>query len=93
MSSRIVIGNKEVTNPAARAAITIVVAPLAVFFALALAAGVLAFTALVVMLSLGLVGVLLIALAVLIPVIIVAAVIAKAVMWPFTHFDDEYDED
>ena len=93
MSSRIVIGNKEVTNPAARAAITIVVAPLAVFFALALTAGALVFTALVVALSLGLVGVLLIALAVLIPVIIVVAVIAKIVTWPFTHFDAEHDED
>ena len=88
MSSRIVIGNKEVTNPAARAAIGIVVVPLALTFALAVVVGTITFVGIV----LGLVGALLIALAILIPVIVILAVIAKVVSLPFTHFD-ERDED
>lgn len=90
--SRIVIGNKEVTNPAAKAAISIVVVPLTLMFVLAVVIGTFAFVGIVLALSLGLVGALLIALAILIPVIIVLAVIAKVVSWPFTHFGGR-DED
>ena len=79
MSSRIVIGNKEVTNPAAKAAISIVAVPLTLMFVLAVVIGTFAFVGIVLALSLGLVGALLIALAILIPVIIVLAVIAKIV--------------
>ena len=88
MSSRIVIGNKEVTNPAAKAAIGIVVVPLALTFALAVVVGTITFVGIV----LGLVGALLIALAILIPIIIILAVIAKIVSWPFTYFG-WHDED
>ena len=92
MSSRIVIGNKEVTNPAARAAISIVAVPLTLMFVLAVVIGTFAFVGIVLALSLGLAGALLIALAILIPVIIVLAVIAKIVSLPFTHFGGR-DED
>ena len=92
MSSRIVIGNKEVTNPVAKAAISIVAVPLTLMFVLAVVIGTFAFVGIVLALSLGLVGALLIALAILIPVIIVLAVIAKIVSLPFTHFGGR-DED
>ena len=92
MSSRIVIGNKEVTNPAAKAAISIVAVPLTLMFVLAVVIGTFAFVGIVLALSLGLAGALLIALAILIPVIIVLAVIAKIVSLPFTHFGGR-DED
>ena len=59
---------------------------------LAVVIGTFAFVGIVLALSLGLVGALLIALAILIPVIIVLAVIAKIVSWPFTHFGGR-DED
>ena len=92
MSSRIVIGNKEVTNPAAKAAISIVAVPLTLMFVLAVVIGTFAFVGIVLALSLGLAGALLIALAILIPVIVVLAVIAKIVSLPFTHFGGR-DED
>ncbi len=84
--SRIMIGDKEVTNPAAKAAISIVAVPLTLMFVFAVLAGTFAFIGIVFALSLGLAGALLIALAILIPVIIVLAVIAKIVSLPFTHF-------
>ena len=92
MSSRIVIGNKEVTNPAAKAAISIVAVPLTLMFVLAVVIGTFAFVGIVLALSLGLAGALLIALAILIPVIVVLAVIAKIVSLPFTHFGGRDDE-
>ena len=92
MSSRIVIGNKEVTNPAARAAISIVAVPLTLMFVLAVVIGTFAFVGIVLALSLGLAGALLIALAILIPVIILLAVIVKVVSWPFTHCGGRDDE-
>ncbi len=92
MSSRIVIGNKEVTNPAARAAISIVVVPLTLMFVFAALAGIFAFIGIVFALSLGFIGALFIVLAILIPVIIVLAVIAKIVSGPFERFGGR-DED
>ena len=92
MSSRIVIGNKEVTNPAARAAISIVAVPLTLMFVLAVVIGTFAFVGIVLALSLGLAGALLIALAILIPALIIFAVIAKIVSWPFTHFGGRHYE-
>ena len=92
MSSRIVIVNKEVTNPVAKAAISIVAVPLTLMFVLAVLVGTFAFIGIVLALSLGFIGALLIALAMLIPVIIVLAVIAKIVSWPFTHFGGRDDE-
>ena len=92
MSSRIVIGNKEVTNPAAKAAISIVAVPLTLMFVLAVLVGTFVFVGIVLALSLGFVGALLIALAILIPALIIFAVIAKIVSWPFTHFGGRDDE-
>lgn len=90
--SRITIGNREVTNPAAKAAISIVAVPLTLMFVFAVLAGTFAFIGIVFALSLGFIGALFIALAVLIPVIIVLAVIAKVVSWPFERFGGR-DED
>ena len=92
MSSRIVIGNKEVTNPAARAAISIVAVPLTLMFVLAVVIGTFAFVGIVLALSLGLAGALLIALAILIPVIILLAVIVKVVSLPFTLLSRDREE-
>ena len=90
--SRIMIFDKEVTNPAAKAAISLVVVPLTLIFVVAVFVGVFALVGIVLALTFGFVGVLLIGLAVFIPVIIVLAVIARIVSWPFTHFGG-YDED
>ena len=90
--SRIMIGNKEVTNPAAKAAISIVAVPLTLMFVFAVLAGTFAFIGIVFALSLGFIGALFIVLAILIPVIIVLAVIAKVVSWPFTHFGQRDEE-
>ena len=91
--SRIIIGDKEVTNPAAKAAISIVVVPLTLMFVAAVLVGTLALVGVVLALTFGFVGVLLIGLAVFIPVVIILAVIAKIVSWPFSHFGDrdEYE--
>ena len=91
--SRIMIGDKEVTNPAAKAAISIVVVPLVLIFVAAVLVGTLALVGVVLALTFGFVGVLLIGLAVFIPVVIILAVIAKIVSWPFSHFGDrdEYE--
>ena len=90
--SRIMIGDREVTNPAAKAAISIVVVPLTLMFVVAVLVGTFALVGIVLALTFGFVSVLLIGLAIFIPVIIVLAVIAKIVSWPFTHFGG-YDED
>ena len=92
MSRITIIGDREVTNPVAKAAISIVAVPLTLMFVFAVLAGTFAFIGIVFALSLGFVGALLIALAILIPVIIVLAVIAKIVSLPFTHFGGR-DED
>ena len=92
MSSRIVIGNKEVTNPAARAAISIVAVPVVLMVVLAVVIGTFAFVGIVLALSLGFIGALFIALAILIPALIIFAVIAKIVSWPFTHFGGRDDD-
>ena len=90
--SRIVIGDKEVTNPAAKAAISIVAVPLTLIFVLAVLAGTFALVGVVLALTLGFVGALLIGLAIFLPVIIVLAVIAKAISWPFEHFGGRDEE-
>ena len=92
MSRITIIGDREVTNPVAKAAISIVAVPLTLMFVFAVLAGTFAFIGIVFALSLGFVGALLIALAILIPVIIVLAVIAKIVSLPFTHFGGRDDE-
>jgi hypothetical protein len=92
MSRITIIGDKEVTNPAAKAAISIVAVPLTLMFVFAVLAGTFAFIGIVFALSLGFIGALFIVLAILIPVIIVLAVIAKIVSWPFTHFGPRDDD-
>ena len=86
-----IVGDREVTNPAAKAAIGIVVVPLTLLFVAAVLVGTLALVGVVLALTLGFVGVLLIGLAVFIPVVIILAVIAKIVSWPFEHFGDHDD--
>ena len=90
--SRIVIGNREVTNPAAKAAISIVAVPLTLMFVVAVLVGTFALVGVVLALTFGFVGVLLIGLAVFIPVVIILAVIARIVSWPFERFGGR-DED
>ena len=90
--SRIVIGNREVTNPAAKVAISIVAVPLTLMFVVAVLVGTFALVGVVLALTFGFVGVLLIGLAVFIPVVIILAVIAKIVSWPFTHFGRRDDD-
>ncbi len=89
--SRIMIGGTEVTHPAAKAAITIVAVPLVLMFVAAVLVGTLALVGVVLALTFGFVGVLLIGLAVFIPVVIILAVIAKLVSWPFTRFGGDDD--
>ena len=84
--SRIIIGDKEVTNPAAKAAISIVVVPLTLMFVAAVLVGTLAMVGVVLALTFGFVGVLLIGLAIFIPVVVILAVIANVVSWPFELF-------
>ena len=90
--SRITIGDREVTNPAAKAAISVVVVPLTLMIVLAVVIGTFFFVGVVLALTLGLVGALLIGLAIHIPIIVIVAVIAKLVSWPFERFG-ERDED
>ena len=83
MSRITIIGDEEVTNPAAKAAISILVVPLTLVFVAAVLVGTFVLVGIVLALTFGFVGVLLIGLAIFIPVIIVLAVIAKAISWPF----------
>jgi hypothetical protein len=90
--SRIVIGDKEVTNPVAKAAISIVAVPLTLIFVAAVLVGTFVLVGVVLALTFGFVGVLLIGLAVFIPVIVFLAVIAKIVSLPFERFGERDEE-
>ncbi len=90
--SRIMINDTEVTNPVAKAAISIIVVPLALMFVVAVLVGTFVLVGIVLALTFGLVGVLLLGLAIFIPVVIILAVIAKIVSWPFTQFGDRDEE-
>ena len=92
MSRITIIGDKEVTNPVAKAAISIAVVPLTLMFVAAVLVGTFALVGVVLALTFGVVGVLLIGLAVFIPVIVVLAVIAKVVSWPFERFGRRDEE-
>ena len=87
MSRITIIGDREVTNPVAKAAISIVAVPLTLMFVLAVVVGVFFIVGVVLALTLGFIGTLLIGLAILIPIIVIVAVIAKIVSWPFERFD------
>ena len=88
MSRITIIDDKEVTNPVAKAAISIVVVPLILMFVVAVVIGTFFVVGAVLALTLGLVGALLIGLAILIPIIVIVAVIAKLVSWPFERFGE-----
>ncbi len=90
--SRIMINDTEVTNPVAKAAISIIVVPLALMFVVAVLVGTFVLVGIVLALTFGLVGVLLLGLAIFIPVVIILAIIAKIVSWPFTQFGDGDEE-
>ena len=92
MSRITIIGDKEVTNPVAKAAISIAVVPLTLIFVAAVLVGTFALVGVVLALTFGFVGVLLIGLAVFIPVVIILAVIAKLVSLPFERFGGRDEE-
>lgn len=92
MSRITIIGDKEVTNPVAKAAISVVVVPLTLMFVVAVVTGTFFVVGAVLALTLGLVGALLIGLAILIPIIVIVAVIAKLVSWPFERLGGRDEE-
>lgn len=91
--SRIMINDTEVTNPVAKAAISILVVPLALMFVVAVLVGTFVLVGVVLALTFGFVGVLLLGLAIFIPAVIILAVIAKIVSLPFKRFGGWDDEE